>query len=112
MTFLQGDIVIVPYPFSDLNGSKPRPAVIISNSMVNKTSDIILAAISSTIRNDDFSFTLEDNLVTRSLEKYCEIRCNKIFTFDKSLVTKKISSVKKASYQEVHNKIMEILQVK
>ena len=28
--YKQGDIVLLPYPFSDLSNSKPRPAVIIS----------------------------------------------------------------------------------
>jgi len=31
----QGDIVLVDFPFSDLQNSKRRPAIVVSNSIVN-----------------------------------------------------------------------------
>jgi mRNA interferase MazF len=50
MTFQRGDIVLVPFPFTDLTRAKARPAAIISSSEFNTTSpDIIVAAISSKV---------------------------------------------------------------
>lgn len=109
MRYSRGDIVIVPFPFTDQTDSKPRPALVISNSKVNQTRDIILAQITSTLRNDEFSITIEDALVTKSLRKDCEIRCNKIFTAEKSLVTGKISSIKAERYTEIYGKIVSLL---
>ncbi len=43
----RGDIVLVPFPFTDLSGQKLRPAVIISPDPVGE--DILLAFISSVI---------------------------------------------------------------
>ncbi|TET61184.1 MAG: hypothetical protein E3J52_01960 [Promethearchaeota archaeon] len=40
--FIKGDVVIVPFPFSDLTKSKRRPALVISNL---KGDDIILCQI-------------------------------------------------------------------
>lgn len=42
--FVKGDIVIVPFPFSDLSSSKKRPAMVISDL---KGDDIILCQITS-----------------------------------------------------------------
>jgi mRNA interferase MazF len=50
MAFQRGDIVLVPFPFTDLTRPKVRPAVVVSSLLFNSTSpDVILAAISSRI---------------------------------------------------------------
>lgn len=100
-TYLQGDIVLIPFPFSNLSNSKPRPAIIISNSRVNKTQDIILAQITSNIQNDEFSFPINDKIVTNPLRENCEIRCHKLFTASKEIVLRKISSLKDSNYDKV-----------
>ncbi|MBK8553336.1 MAG: type II toxin-antitoxin system PemK/MazF family toxin [Ignavibacteria bacterium] len=43
-----GDIVLVPFPFSELNNIKVRPAVVISTTK-DKYEDLIVSAISSVI---------------------------------------------------------------
>lgn len=43
----RGDIVLVPFPFTDLSGQKVRPALIISPDPVGN--DVLLAFISSVI---------------------------------------------------------------
>ncbi len=82
--YLQGDIILIKFPFSDLSDAKLRPALVISNSKVNRTEDVILAQISSNITNDEFSFLIDKSKVTRPLNDYCEVRCNKLFTANKS----------------------------
>jgi len=48
--YKKGDIVLVPFPFSDQTAAKKRPAVIISSSQYNTTSqDIIIMAVTSRI---------------------------------------------------------------
>jgi mRNA interferase MazF len=49
MKYKRGDIVIVNFPFSDLSKAKKRPALIISNHLVNRTGDYLLVQISSKI---------------------------------------------------------------
>ena len=59
MDYNQGDIVLVPFPFTLGTSSKPRPAIVVSNSIVNKTQDVILAQITSKPRKDEFTYILD-----------------------------------------------------
>ena len=48
MAFQRGDIVLVPFPFSDQSTAKVRPAVVVSSTLCNANEpDIVLAAITS-----------------------------------------------------------------
>jgi len=47
-TYKRGDIVLVPFPFSNQTTTKKRPAVVISSSLYNEISqDIIIMAVTS-----------------------------------------------------------------
>src|SRR5438132_13678263 len=48
MSFSQGDVVLVPFPFTDLSATKQRPALVLSPERLNKIRrDLVLAAITS-----------------------------------------------------------------
>ncbi len=50
-TFNFGDIILVPFPFTDQSTSKKRPAVIVSSDPYNRDRpDIILMAVTSQLR--------------------------------------------------------------
>ncbi len=50
--YKQGDVLLVPYPFTDQSGSKQRPSVVVSGDGYNQTHpDVILAPITSQIRH-------------------------------------------------------------
>lgn len=50
ITFKQGEVILVPFPFSDQTITKQRPAVIVSSNEYNaKRADVIIAAITSNI---------------------------------------------------------------
>jgi len=54
--FVKGDIVVIPFPFSDLSGAKKRPALVLVNL---KGDDIILCQITSQQVNDDYAIPIE-----------------------------------------------------
>jgi mRNA interferase MazF len=111
MSYKQGDIVRIPFPFSDDTGSKPRPAVIISNSRVNNSYDVIVAQITAKPRNDEFTFKIEDKDVDIPLLKPSQIRCHKILVAQKDRIINVISHLKLHKQKELYKKITEILQV-
>ena len=47
-TYRRGDVVLVPFPFTDFQTTKQRPAVVVSPDALNQTrADLVLAAITS-----------------------------------------------------------------
>jgi mRNA interferase MazF len=97
---LQGDIILLPYPFTDIQNSKQRPAVVLSANTINKPL-FIVAKITSTIYDDRFSFLLTNNLVTQALPKISEIRTNELFTAHHSIITKKFGALRPPVLQEL-----------
>lgn len=44
----QGDILLIPIPFTDLSSQKRRPVIVVSNNAYNhKTADIVVVAMTS-----------------------------------------------------------------
>jgi mRNA-degrading endonuclease toxin of MazEF toxin-antitoxin module len=55
----QGDILLVPIPFTDLSAQKRRPVIVISNNAYNQSSsDLVVVAMTSNPVKVDYSFTI------------------------------------------------------
>ena len=108
--YLQGDIIVVNYPFSDdLKKSKLRPAIIVSNQQSNSLDgDVLISPITSTIRESEFSYLLNDDDLISPLPKNSEIRCNKITTIRSTLIVNKISALKNLALENVLTKIRSV----
>lgn len=51
MAYAFGDIVLVPFPFTDQNGTKKRPAAVVSSAAYNSARrDLVILAITSQLR--------------------------------------------------------------
>jgi len=55
--FIKGDVVVIPFPFSDLTQTKRRPALVIS---ALEGDDVILCQITSRTIRDNYAIPLED----------------------------------------------------
>ena len=55
--FIKEDVVVVPFPFSDLTQAKRRPALVVA---VLKGDDVILCQITSQNVRDEYSLALSD----------------------------------------------------
>lgn len=91
MSYKQGDIVWIDYQYIGKNESKPRPCIVVSNSNSNTIdTDLIICPITTTIRLNSFSVLIENKDLSRSLpENMCEIKTNKIFTYNSSKILNK-----------------------
>lgn len=105
--FIKGDIVVVPFPFSDLSASKKRPALVLADL---KGEDIILCQITSKQVKDDHAVSLlKSDFETGSLPVDSNIRPNRIFTADKNIIIKKAGTVKSEVQNAVVAKIINII---
>lgn len=91
--YKRGDIVLVPFPFSDQTAVKKRPAVIISSSQYNTTSqDIIIMAVTSRIDRLDIGECMIQNWKEAGLLKPSTIK-SALSTIEKKLVIKKLGTL-------------------
>ncbi len=90
--FVKGDVVVIPFPFSDLSNAKKRPALVLADL---KSNDIILCQITSQKVKDDYALPLDNSGFSKgALHKPSNIRTNRLFTAEKSIITRKIERVK------------------
>lgn len=107
MMFKQGEIIIVPFPFSDLSSIKNRPVLIISKS--NNSEDIITCGITSNLKDSKNSVLIDDSsLEYGKIPKKSLIKVDKLFTLDKSIVKKKVARVNKETFNQV-KKVLDSL---
>lgn len=105
-TFVRGDVVVVPFPFSDLSQSKRRPALVIRNF----GEDLLLAQITSKTIKNDFAIEIkETDFNEGSLKVVSNVRPEKLFTCSRNLILYKAGSLSKSKFEKIIKKITEIL---
>lgn len=103
---VKGDVVVVPFPFSDLSASKKRPALIVATLRGN---DKILCQITSVARTDEYSITLRNQDFKQGrLPHESVIRPNRLFTADNSIILYKAGSVNTNKTEEVEKILVDI----
>lgn len=106
--FIKGDVVVLPFPFSDLTGAKRRPALVLADLQGD---DIILWQITSQLNNDPYAITLNNSDFSNgSLPAASNIRPNRIFTADKNIIIKKAATISISKMQSVINVVHEIIR--
>ena len=104
--FVKGDVVVLPFPYTDFSGAKKRPAVVIANI---KGQNIILAQITTNQRNDEDLISLrKKDFSSGSLNSDSFIMASLIFTADSSRVSYRAWKIKFEKVKEVQNKLIEV----
>ena len=111
MMFNQGEIVIVPFPFSDLSSIKQRPVLVLSNDDYNNfTDDVITCGITSNIKDSGHSVLItNEDLELGSIPIESRIKVDKLFTLEKSIIKKKIAKVKSHVMEQVKEKFLKLI---
>lgn len=93
MNYEQRDIVLVPFPFTDLSTVKKRPVLVLSKTNDNEVSeDLITCAITSKHRSSTHSLIIDNqNIDEGSLPVQSTILISKLFTIEKTLLLGQIA---------------------
>lgn len=76
-----------------------------------KGDDIILCQITSQFVKDNYAIALDNSDFKKgSLNKPSNIRPNRLFTAEKSIITRKIGTVKPEVFEKVVDKLCEIIK--
>lgn len=117
MQYNQGDIVLLPFPFTDQQGFKVRPGIVVSNSLVNHSSNDVIIVQLTTQNPTNRSLTVKINNIHLTVpfkaphnEQY--VYCKKVLVIDADLIIKKITSIEDVSkMKEILEKIKSVFDI-
>ena len=107
--FVKGEIIIVPFPFSDLSSSKRRPAIVLADL---EGDDLILCQITSQFNGDPYAIPItQNNLKGGTLIADANVRPNHIFTADSNIVIKSVGIVDDPTLKDVVETVIDIISI-
>ena len=103
----KGDIVLVPFPFTDLSGNKNRPALV----LVNNESDITVVFISTQIHwKEESDILLHPNQIN-GLKKESLLRLSKIATLDKYLILGRLGEISENEIVDLNTRLKILFKI-
>lgn len=88
----QCDIVLIPFPYSDLTANKLRPALIISNEKMNRTQDRICCLITSNPTKEGIPI-MKNDFARGALPFKSWVKPQRIFTIHEKIIKKKLCTL-------------------
>jgi mRNA interferase MazF len=111
--YKQGEIVLVPVPFTDLKASKQRPALEVSADWYNRTKkDCVIVAITSTVHPslERDELLIQGQEATKAGLLYeSVIRAGSIFTIRQALVHKTLGRLPGRLFNAVVERVREVI---
>lgn len=103
----KGDIVLVPFPFTDLIGSKKRPALV----LIIGNLDVTLCFISSKLNWEEKNDLVLEPEKNNGLKMKSIIKTSKIATIDKDLIIGKLGTLDIERIKELNKKLIELFKI-
>jgi mRNA interferase MazF len=110
----RGDVVEVDWQFSDLTGSKIRPAVVVQADYLNGIiDDTVLVQITSTKHGiPDTEVEIDPTVESSSgLSKVCVASCANVLTFDQALIIRVIGYLSPGAMSQVEFCLKKVLGI-
>jgi mRNA-degrading endonuclease toxin of MazEF toxin-antitoxin module len=110
----RGEVVEVDWPYSDLTGSKRRPAVVAQADFLNGLiDDTILVQITGTRHGIPGTEVLLDPAVETAsgLSKVCVASCMNVLTIDQARVLRTVGYLSDAAMQQINDCLKTVLEL-
>lgn len=106
--FAVGDVVLVPFPFSDLSQSKKRPALILAYA---GREDWVCLQITSQRYDDQSAIAIsEGHFAVGSLQRESFVRPSKLFTAHSSLFLRNLARMQNDKLAEVKEVVIDLIR--
>lgn len=105
--FVKGDVVVMPFPFSDLTTTKRQPALVVASLPGD---DVILCQITSQPAGNAYGVTLAaQDFASGGLNRTSTIRPERLFTADSHIILRSVGRIANAKLGDVISVIVGIL---
>lgn len=103
----KGDIILIAFPFRDLQGSKLRPAIVLAVTNL----DVTVCFITTQIGWKEPTDVLLNPNSTNRLRKQSLVRTSKIATIDKTLAKGLLGKLETSELTDLNTKLKILLQL-
>ena len=103
----KGEILLITFPFTDLSGTKLRPAVVLAEDDY----DVTTCFITTKLHWQDSTDLLIEPSLTNGLKKSSLIRAGKISTLNISLVKGILGRLTASEIDDLNKKLKALLQL-
>lgn len=108
----QRDVVLIPFPFSDLSQNKFRPAIVMSNNRYNKKfQDFIAIPLTSNpnTRNHTVVVTNKE-METGSIPIDSVAKADKVFSLEQKTVTRTFGQIRQNVFDSVSMELIKLIK--
>jgi mRNA interferase MazF len=109
----QRDVVLVPFPFSDLTSSKKRPALVVSIGKFNRSGDdVICCLITSNLKDrGNAVFISNKDMESGFLEFDSKVKPYRLFTANKNIIYRVLGKLGKEKSRIISSRIKSLVDV-
>ena len=107
--FISGDVVILPFPFTDLERSKSRPAIVLGSSVEGS---YILCQITTQFQRGPHAIALDlEDFIERRISESSFVRVDMIFTVIPTRIKRKAGHVHPSYLSKVIERLFDFLEL-
>jgi len=103
----KGDILLIPFPFTDLSGIKNRPALLLAQS----ERDVIVAFITTQLKWEDDHHIVIQPSHESGIKKTSLLRLDKLTTINKELIIGKLGNLSSSELRSVDIKLLQLFKI-